>query len=476
MSGGGSSVARKGGVPRSRQPITGAPPAGTRDLALWTYGAALGLGTLCLITLAVISKARFGPFAPTAVMALAAFVSEKRSVRLGPNLEASVAFLPGLFSVVALGPISAIVVAAVGLLATFGRPWERWLIWTGSRCLIYGWAALAVLEIGNKDTLGHRFLAVGAASVIVITGEALTGAITVHIRCGFSSVRPHLLEMTRVTLGMIVYVPVIAGLAYVYEELSAWAVVLFIGPAVAAQLFFVLYRNQQTTTAALTRAVRKLERVNLSFATALITALDARDHYTAGHSAEVAAYARDIANHIGLSNEERENAHLCGLLHDIGKIGIPAGVLEKKGPLAQRERIAIETHASVGASILARVEGYETIAQAVKHHHERYDGSGYPDRLKGEAIPLIARIVSVADAYSAMTSERPYRGALTRDEARERLKLEAGKQFDPEIVKAFVLILEREGEEYAKATDKDFELDMAEFIALERERYLAVSR
>jgi putative nucleotidyltransferase with HDIG domain len=419
---------------------------------------------------------RPGLLVPTVVMALAALVSEKQSVRLGPNLEASVGFLPGLFAVVALGPISAMIVVGVGLLATVGRPWERWLVWTGSRCLAYGLAALVAVNLGSGDTLAQLFTQVGVASVIVITGEALSGMITVYIRQSVVSAPSHFLEILRVSaLGMIVYVPVIAGLEYVYTAFSTWSVVLFIGPAVAAQRYFVLFRNQKDTAAELSRAVKQLERVNLSFATALVTALDARDHYTAGHSATVAVYARDIAAQCGFSNDDRDKAHLCGLLHDIGKIGVPVGVLEKKGALEKNERASIESHAEVGASILGRIEGYEDIATVVRHHHERYEGGGYPDRIGGDEIPLIARIVAVADAYSAMTSERPYRIALSGAEARERIEQEAGKQFDPQVVEAFWAVLKEAGEAYASGTHSDFESELAELTTLEPEPLLAVS-
>jgi putative nucleotidyltransferase with HDIG domain len=409
-------------------------------------------------------------------MALAAFASEKQSVRLSPNLEASVAFLPGLFAVVALGPISAMIVVGAGLLASFGRPWERWLIWNGTRCFWYGLAALVAVNLGNGNTLAHLFAKAGIASLIAITGEALSGAVTVRIRRSADSAIAQFFEMLRVSvLGMIVYVPVIAGLEYAYTELSTWSVVLFIGPAIAAQRYFLLFRDQKDTAAELSRAVEQLERVNLSFATALVTALDARDHYTAGHSATVAVYARDIAAQCGFSNDVRDKTHLCGLLHDVGKIGVPVGVLEKKGSLAKDERASVESHAEVGASILGRIEGYEEIAIAVRHHHERYEGGGYPDRIGGDEIPLMARIVAVADAYSAMTSERPYRTALSGAEARNRLDQEAGKQFDPYLVEAFFAVLEQAGEAYASGAHNNFESELADLSALGPVPSLAVS-
>jgi len=477
MSRGRSSQARKGNIPHSAQRITVEPSelGGWRSFCLWSYAAALNVIAVGLLLALLFSGYRPGLFVPTVVMALAALVSERQSVRLGPNLEASVGFLPGLFAVVALGPISAMIVVGVGLLATVGRPWERWLVWTGSRCLAYGLAALVAVNLGSGDTLAQLFTQVGVASVIVITGEALSGMITVYIRRSVDSAPSHFLEILRVSaVGMIVYVPVIAGLEYVYTAFSTWSVVLFIGPAIAAQRYYVLFRNQKETAAELSRAVQRLERVNLSFATALVTALDARDHYTAGHSAAVAVYARDIAVQCGFSNTVRDKTHLCGLLHDIGKIGVPVGVLEKKGSLAKNERASVESHAEVGASILGRIEGYEEIAIAVRHHHERYEGGGYPDRIGGDEIPLMARIVAVADAYSAMTSERPYRIALSGAEARERLEQEAGKQFDPQVVEAFVAVLERAGEVYASGADNDFESELAGLVALGLEPSLAV--
>jgi putative nucleotidyltransferase with HDIG domain len=478
MSRGKSSRTRKDGIPRSAQRITveARELAGRRSLYLWSYGTALNAIAAGLLVAVLISGYRPGPIIPIVVMALAAFVSEKQSVRLSPNLEASVAFLPGLFAVVALGPISAMIVVGVGLSASFGRPWQRWLIWNGTRCFWYGLAALVAVNLGSGNTLAHLFARVGIASLIAITGEALSGTVTVCIRRSAESAIAQFFEMLRVSaMGMIVYIPVIAGLDYAYRELSTWSVVLFIGPAIAAQRYFMLFRDQKNTAAELSRAVGQLERVNLSFATALVTALDARDHYTAGHSATVAVYARDIAAQCGLSNDVRDKTHLCGLLHDIGKIGVPVGVLEKKGSLEKDERASIESHAEVGASILGRIEGYEEIAITVRHHHERFEGGGYPDRIEGDEIPLMARIVAVADAYSAMTSERPYRIALSGAEAKKRLEREAGKQFDPQVVEAFVAILERAGEAYASGADNDFESELAELMALESKPSLATS-
>jgi putative nucleotidyltransferase with HDIG domain len=195
------------------------------------------------------------------------------------------------------------------------------------------------------------------------------------------------------------------------------------------------------------------------FATALLATLDVRDRYTAGHSVAVAIYARDIAQRLGLSEKDRQRAHVCGLLHDIGKIGLPPGLLEKPGSLTPHERRQMEEHSVIGEGILTRVEGYEEIARVVRHHHEWIDGTGYPDGLAGEEIPLISRIVAVAEEYNVMTSDRPYRDAMPSRVARMRLVQGVDDQFDGEVVAAFEAILAEADEDYRTACRADFGLD-----------------
>jgi putative nucleotidyltransferase with HDIG domain len=220
-----------------------------------------------------------------------------------------------------------------------------------------------------------------------------------------------------------------------------------------------LYREQRQAAQELAAANVRLQRANLSFATALVATLDARDRYTAGHSAAVAIYARDIALRLGLSESEQQLAHLCGLVHDIGKIGLPPGLLEKPGALTLEERRQMETHSEIGERILAKVDDYGEIAMIVRHHHERVDGEGYPDRIAGDDIPLISRIIAVADAYNAMTSDRPYRDAMPSRVARLRLAQAVGSQFDTSVVAAFEAILAMATGDYQSGTRLDFELE-----------------
>ena len=234
-------------------------------------------------------------------------------------------------------------------------------------------------------------------------------------------------------------------------NVSPWTLPLFLVPALAFQRLYTLYQRERSLSDELRNANETLERANLSFAGALIATLDARDRYTAGHSAAVAIYSRDIAEMMGLDEETRERAYLCGLVHDIGKIGLPAGLLEKPGALTLEERRLMQEHSAIGERILQNVDDYADIARVVRYHHERIDGEGYPDGIAGHEIPLISRIIAVADAYNAMTSDRPYRDAMPSRVARLRLAQAAGTQFDTSIVVAFEAVLATASEDYRLA-------------------------
>jgi putative nucleotidyltransferase with HDIG domain len=217
-----------------------------------------------------------------------------------------------------------------------------------------------------------------------------------------------------------------------------------------------MYHEERRTAEQLKEVNAQLERANVSFATALVATLDARDQYTAGHSAAVAIYSRDIAHRMGLPEAEERMAHLAGLVHDIGKVGLPAGLLEKAGPLSLEERRQMEKHSEIGERILSKVDDYDAIAHIVRHHHERVDGRGYPDGLLGDEIPLVSRIIAVADAYNAMTSDRPYRDAMPSRVARLRLAQAVESQFDTAVVAAFEAILASSDESYRTATSDAF--------------------
>ena len=171
---------------------------------------------------------------------------------------------------------------------------------------------------------------------------------------------------------------------------------------------------------------------------ALLTTIRAYDAYTGGHSERVAHYSGTVAARLGLGSDRIEIAQKAGYVHDIGKICLPEWVLSKPGPLNAEERALIKRHPAMGARIISGRPAMETVVPAVLHHHERWDGKGYPDGLVGEAIPLEARLVFVADAFDAMTSNRPYGRVLTPEEAVVELERCAGADFDPTVVAALI--------------------------------------
>ena len=177
---------------------------------------------------------------------------------------------------------------------------------------------------------------------------------------------------------------------------------------------------------------------NMAGARLLARTVELHDPYTKKHSLGVTRYSLLIAGKMGLSQNFCRTLRDAALLHDIGKIAIPEKILLKEGPLMQEEFSLVKRHPAIGAGVLGRQEGYEQAASFILHHHERWDGSGYPHGLAGEEIPLGARIIAVADAFEAMTSHRSYRRALNRDEAVRELIENSGTQFDPAVVKAFL--------------------------------------
>lgn len=170
----------------------------------------------------------------------------------------------------------------------------------------------------------------------------------------------------------------------------------------------------------------------------LITVLNQRDSYTKRHSDVVAQYSIEIGKHLGLDSDTMQTLYVAGTLHDVGKISISDHILNKREPLTDREMELMKEHPRLAIELIGWEGSLRGISEAVYHHHERYDGSGYPEGLAGEDIPLLARILAVADAFSAMTTDRPYRPGMSQADAARELVDKAGAQFDPALVQVFV--------------------------------------
>jgi putative nucleotidyltransferase with HDIG domain len=414
-----------------------------------------------LTAVALISSGvRFGNWLAVVALAGVAAYGERDHIKLRDQLTISISLLPAIFAAVLFGPLAAMVV--FGASAVFiSFPLAGRVCYVGTRALTGAVTAgaVAAVEVFVPDGTGRTVAAATAAALVAEVADTVFSAITFSLR-GAGTWRDVAGDSLPVIAASVpFYSSAVAILALSYQNLSPWTLPLFYVPALAAQRWFLLYQEQRRLAEDLKDVNAQLQAANLSFAKGLIATLDARDRYTAGHSAAVAIYARDIAHRMGMEPAQQELAHLCGLVHDIGKIGLAAGLLEKPGALTLEERREMQRHSEIGERILANVDTYAEIASIVRHHHERVDGQGYPDGLSATDIPLLSRIIAVADAYNAMTSDRPYRDAMPSRVARLRLAQAVETQFDTSIVAAFEAILAGADESYRTAKGPEFALD-----------------
>jgi putative nucleotidyltransferase with HDIG domain len=434
-------------------------------LKIRVYVASLAAAACALAAVLVLLGYSLGN--PWIVLSLAAIsaIAERNSVHIGRTTELTIWILPALFAAVLFGPLAGGVVGAASMIGdpeTYSRASDRsprlkFVTYASSRFLV-GAAMGATAELATSlvsSTIGGLVTATFLGSLVGEALDVLLAGLTSKMR------GRDLGAFTRSMIPVVLtaaptYGPIVAALAIAYVSVSPWTAPLFFVPALAAQRLYQLYHAQRTLADDLAEANEALARANLSFAGGLIATLDARDRYTAGHSAAVAIYSRDIARRMDLPPETQEKAYLCGLVHDIGKIGLTAGLLEKPGALTLEERRQMQEHSAIGERILRQVDSYSDIATIVRHHHERMDGEGYPDCLTGETIPMLSRIIAVADAYNAMTSDRPYRDAMPSRVARLRLAQAVGSQFDTSVVAAFEAILATADESYRVAKDPAF--------------------
>jgi putative nucleotidyltransferase with HDIG domain len=390
-------------------------------------------------------------------LCVGAALAERASVRLSDTLELSISPVLTLFAAVLFGPLGGGVVGAASELgdAEFfhqGREGRSRLLkgFTYSSTRFLTGAAMGLVADVVRDEMSGSAGLVVATILASVFGEALEitfATITIRVRGKPTAIAKMIGPL--MATAICFYAPVVAALTLAYNDLSPWSAFLFLAPALAAQRLFGMYQTQRNLA-------ERLEDANVSFAVALVTALEASDPYTAGHSRAVAIYSRDIAQRMGLPPAVCDRAYLCGLVHDIGKVGLPASLLGKEGPLTLEERRLMQNHSAIGERILREVAAYDDVARVVRHHHERIDGEGYPDGIHDVEIPLLSKIIAVADAYNAMTSDRPYRDGMPSRVARLRLAQAVENQFDTSVVAAFEAILATSDDAYRMAKGVSF--------------------
>lgn len=289
-------------------------------------------------------------------------------------------------------------------------------------------STMGIIYLGTGGRIGEFFLP--QTILIVILGTIfntiiISGLISLlngqnFIRIWYSSIKGTF--ASSLAVGIMGIIISLAFIGYGY-----WAVILFFGPLLLARYSFKLY----------------IETRNLYLATiqAFNSAMEAKDPYTSGHASRVEGYAVKLAEAYGLSMERIQNIKSAAILHDIGKIGINDNILHKAEKLTQMEYEEIMRHPNIGAEIISKVDFLKKISGIVRYHHERYDGKGYPEGISGDDIPLEAYILAIADSYDAMTSDRPYRKALSKEEALQEIRKNAGTQFHPAIAEKFAEML-----------------------------------
>ncbi|HLX34679.1 MAG TPA: HD-GYP domain-containing protein [Candidatus Limnocylindrales bacterium] len=360
-----------------------------------------------------------------------ALVASSLPVQLGSGVSFAVSTAPLMASALLGGPTAAAVVGLIG--STDLRELRGRVAWYGTLANHAGITLPAIIAAfvirwleGPGDNLARQLGATLFGTLAYFVLNLMLVSAIVNLRRGLSF-REFLgqAETANIWTSLLSLAPLAWLMARTYELAEGWwATLLF-----ALPLFTIRIAYQ--------RFVQMREMFTQTIG-ALAEAVDKRDPYTSKHSQRVRLISVDIGRQLRVSAAELEALEWGGLLHDVGKIGVPDNVLLKQGKLTREERITMNAHPVKGAEIIGPVSSLAPELPVIRHHHEWYNGSGYPDRLMGDEIPRLARILHVADAFEAMTADRPYRKALSKDQGLAELRKFAGVQFDPEVVDAFV--------------------------------------
>lgn len=352
----------------------------------------------------------------------------------------SIGFPIDFVLILVYGPAIAMLITALG--ALIGEIIERKVSWykiifnTSQYALTAGIAGIAYQQAGGVVGAQNIFRFILPAAICALTYCIVNITLFIMVVSFAQNVRIKTIWRTSIKEMIPSYIaeaPMGFLMAIVYVEVGIIGILLFFLPLLLARRSFELYT--------------KMRKVYLDTIRALAAAIDAKDPYTKGHSERVAEISLALAQELNLSDKDIENIEYTALLHDIGKIGIADNILGKNSSLTNKEFAKIKEHTVMGAKIIEPVDFLKNSYEAIYHHHERYNGKGYPDGIKSEDIPLSARIIAVADAYDAMGSDRPYRKKLSHNKILKELKEQSGQQFDPEVIKAFISVLKRKREE-----------------------------
>lgn len=365
-------------------------------------------------------------------------IVESLLILLPGNVGVSVGYATNLASIVVGGPLLGTTASFLGFLLRFPKIPERGYvhlfntpiyktIFNVSQNIIVT-TVMGLVYIGTGGVIGEFHL---LQTILILLIGAILNTIIISkvtallnnqefIRLWVANIRGTF--ASALAVGIMGIIISLAFIGYGY-----WAVILFAAPLFLARYSFKLYID--------------MRNLYISTIQALNKTMEAKDPYTSGHANRVEEYAVGLAEFHGLSFNTVEDIKTAAILHDIGKLGIDDSILNKTSKLTQEEYAIIMKHPSIGAEIISNVDFLKKVTKMIKYHHERYDGKGYPEGLVGEDIPIEACILAIADSYDAMTSDRPYRKALTKDEALNEIEKNAGTQFHPVLAEKFVAFM-----------------------------------
>lgn len=419
----------------------------SKKLKLYTL-LIIGIG-IAILTIGMGELRSFEDIGEVLFFAFLGIVAESLTIRVKGNTGISVGFAIGVGAALVLNPYTTAIMSFSAFLFAIEKidgKYEHMLnssvykrLFNGS---VFGISATAAgltynylahsynsIEIAGISVVGTIFSMLVYIVINVIVFAALMAII--ENKSLFKTIR----TFDWAVKNFFGLAPLGVVLAAAFLSYGWLAVLLFFGPLLVARYSFILYMD--------------MRHVYFETIKALSSAMEAKDKYTNGHSYRVADYAVGIAEQMGYTHDAIDRIKTAAVLHDIGKIGISDSILNKPGHLEDNEYVAIQKHPEIGAKILSEVEFLGDVSKIIKYHHERFDGKGYPEGLKDAEIPMEASILAVADAYDAMTSDRPYRKAMDSHTAMNILVKESGIQFNPIVVKAFRDYLRKHGGEMA---------------------------
>ncbi|RKD34207.1 HD-GYP domain-containing protein [Thermohalobacter berrensis] len=374
-----------------------------------------------------------------------AVISESFLIQLYAGGAVSVGFAISLAAIIIGGPLTAGVITAIGFafrtvktpnrgyVHIFNTPYYKTVFNISQGIVNTGLAGMVYVYTGGEVYTDNFVFAVIPILFTMIT-YAILNTTTISTLMSLLSEKNFYVVWTEnlknifpnmIGVGTI---GVIIALAYI--SYGPGAVLLFFGPLLLARYSFKLYME--------------MKQVYMDTIQVLTKTIEAKDPYTSGHASRVQEYAVKLARALNLKDKKIENIKRAAILHDIGKIGIDDRILKKPDKLTEDEYNKIKEHPLIGARIIKDVDFLKDVVDIVKYHHERYDGKGYPEGIKGEKIPQEAAILSIADAFDAITSDRPYRKALSIEDALKEIKKNAGTQFNPKLSEIFVKIVSKE--------------------------------